>query len=316
MSTPSLSLRDLEYLVAVADYQHFGKAAEACHVSQPALSSQIAKVESLLGVKLFERSNRRVVITPDGERVAQQARVVLEEAAKIAVIAAPAAEPLCGSLRLGAIATLGPYLMPHLIPALRKNFPKLQLLLREGLTTNLAADLRAGSLDAVIAAPTFDMDGLTRFELFWEPFVLAAPRRHRLAEKASVQAADLRSEEMVLLEDGHCLSEQVVDVCPSNRRGNFKTFHATSMETLRHLVAAGFGCTLIPQLAVASSQGLQKLIEYRTFTGKPVGRKIVLVCRSRFSRMQDMETLAAFVRKSVAPLFETVKPQRRGMKND
>ena len=161
------------------------------------------------------------------------------------------------------------------------------------------------ALDAVIAAPTFEMDGLRQFELFWEPFVLAAPKRHRLTGKSSVQAADLRSDEMVLLEDGHCLSEQVVEVCPSSRRGNFKTFHATSMETLRHLVAAGFGCTLMPQLAVPSSQGLQKLIEYRPFTGKPVGRKVILACRSRFSKMKDIETLAGFIRESVAPLFNT-----------
>lgn len=302
MNVSALSLRDLEYLVAVADHQHFGKAAEACHVSQPAMSSQIAKVENVLGIKLFERSNRRVVITPDGTRVTKQARVVLEEAAKIAAFAAPAAEPLSGSLRLGTIATLGPYLMPHLIPKLRKNFPKLQLLLREGLTAGLVADLRAGSLDAVIAAPTFEMDGLTSFELFWEPFMLAAPKHHKLAGKSSVQAADLRSEEMVLLEDGHCLSDQIAEVCPSNRRGNFKEFHATSLETLRHLVAAGFGYTLIPQLAVQRSHGLEKLIQYRPFTGKPVGRKIVMVCRSRYSRMKDMETLAEFIRANVRPV--------------
>jgi LysR family hydrogen peroxide-inducible transcriptional activator len=299
MNVSALSLRDLEYLVAVADHQHFGQAAEACHVSQPALSSQISKVENLLGVKLFERSNRRVLITPDGKRIADQARLVLEEAAKIALLAGPAGEPLCGSLRLGIIATLGPYLMPHLIPRLRKTFPKLQLLLREGLTADLVSDLRAGSLDAVIAAPTFDMEGLKTTELFWEPFVLAAPKRHRLTEKSSLQATDLRSEEMILLEDGHCLREQVVDVCPTNRRGNFKEFHATSMETLRHLVAAGFGCTLIPQLAVKSRDSLQRLIQYRNFTGKPVGRKIILVCRSRFARVEDVETLAEFIRKNV-----------------
>jgi len=295
----ALSLRDLEYVVAVADHQHFGKAAETCHVSQPALSSQIAKVENLLGVKLFERSNRRVTITPDGLRVAEQARVVLEEAAKIAVLAAPRTEPLSGLLRLGAIATLGPYLMPHLIPKLRAQYPKLQLLLREGLTANLVADLRTASLDAVIAAPTFDMDGLKAFELFWEPFLLATPKDHRLAGKTSVQASDLRSEEMVLLEDGHCLRDQIVDVCPTNRRGNFKEFHATSMETLRHLVAAGFGCTLIPQLALNSTPGLQKLIRYRPFKGKPVGRKIVLVCRSRFSRINDIDVLSKFIRANV-----------------
>jgi LysR family hydrogen peroxide-inducible transcriptional activator len=299
MKVSALSLRDLEYLVAVADHQHFGQAAEACHVSQPALSSQIGKVENLLGVKLFERSNRRVLITPDGKRIADQARLVLEEAAKIALLAAPAREPLCGSLRLGIIATLGPYLMPHLIPKLRKTFPKLQLLLREGLTADLVSDLRTGSLDAVIAAPTFDMDGLNATELFWEPFVLAAPKRHRLTEKSSLQAADLRSDEMILLEDGHCLREQVVDACPTNRRGNFKEFHATSMETLRHLVAAGFGCTLIPHLAVQSRDNLHGLIQYRSFTGKAVGRKIILVCRSRFARMKDVDTLAEFIRKNV-----------------
>ena len=299
MNVSALSLRDLEYLVAVADHQHFGQAAEACHVSQPALSSQISKVETLLGVKLFERSNRRVLITPDGKRIADQARLVLEEAAKIALLAAPAGEPLCGSLRLGIIATLGPYLMPHLIPRLRKTFPKLQLLLREGLTADLVSDLRSGSLDAVIAAPTFDMEGLNATELFWEPFVLAAPKRHRLTEKSSLQASDLRSDEMILLEDGHCLREQVVDVCPTNRRGNFKEFHATSMETLRHLVAAGFGCTLMPQLAVKSRDSLHRLIQYRNFSGKPVGRKIVLVCRSRFARMKDIETLAEFIRNNV-----------------
>jgi LysR family hydrogen peroxide-inducible transcriptional activator len=308
MNVSSLSLRDLEYLVAVADHQHFGKAAEACHVSQPALSSQVAKLENLLGVKLFERSNRRVAITSEGQLVAEQARVVLEEAAKIPLLAARVAEPLCGSLRLGAIATVGPYLMPHLIPKLRKHFPKLQLLLREGLTANLVAELRSGSLDAVIAASTSDMEGLTASELFWEPFVLAAPRHHRLSGKTSVQATDLRSEEMVLLEDGHCLRNQMVDVCPRNRRGNFKEFHATSLETLRHLVASGVGCTLIPQLALKSSHGLQKLIRYRPFTGKPVGRKIVLVCRSRFSRMKDLEVLAEFIRANVKPLL--VAPRR------
>src|ERR1051326_4831099 len=165
MNVSSLSLRDLEYVVAVADYQHFGKAAGACHVSQPALSSEIAKVEHLLGIRLFERSNRRVVITPDGKLIADQARIVLEEAAKIALLAAPRGEPLSGSLRLGMIATLGPYLMPHLIPKIGRDFPKLRLLLREGLTADLVAGLRAGSLDAVIAAPTFDMDGLMSVEL-------------------------------------------------------------------------------------------------------------------------------------------------------
>ena len=258
MNIPALSLRDLEYLVAVADHQHFGKAAEACHVSQPALSSQIAKLESLLGVTLFERSNRRVVITPDGERVAQQARVVLEEAAKIAVVAAPASRAAhwfvasWSDRDARAVSDAASY------SSATETFSETAAASARRPDRDLVADLRAGALDAVIAAPTFEMDGLRQFELFWEPFVLAAPKRHRLTGKSSVQAADLRSDEMVLLEDGHCLSEQVVEVCPSSRRGNFKTFHATSMETLRHLVAAGFGCTLMPQLAVPVVSGFAK----------------------------------------------------------
>jgi LysR family transcriptional regulator, hydrogen peroxide-inducible genes activator len=296
MNISSLTLRDLEYLVAVADRRHFGKAADACHVSQPALSAQIRKIEDFLGVQLFERSNRNVVITPIGDQVARQARVVLEEAVKIAALAQETTEPLSGSFRLGAIATLGPYLMPHLLGPLRKRFPKLELLMKEGLTDELIEDLRNGALDAVLAAPTFDTDGLRVIPLFEEPFLVAVPKGHALASKGSVRTRDLNSEEMVLLEDGHCLRNQTVEVCPSNRRGKFREFQATSLETLRHLVASGFGYSLIPRLAVDSNDRLKNLIAYRPFEGKPVGRTIVLVCRERFGRMNDIETLAEFIR--------------------
>lgn len=299
MNISSLTLRDLEYLVAVADRHHFGKAADSCHVSQPALSAQIRKIKDFLEVQLFERSNRNVVITPIGEQVARQARIVLEEARKIAALVQATSQPLSGGFRLGAIATLGPYLMPYLVGALRKRFPKLELLMKEGLTGELLEDLRDGALDAVLAAPTFNTDGLKVIPLFEEPFLLAAPKGHELALKTAIRAKDLSSEDMVLLEDGHCLRNQTIEVCPSNRRGKFREFQATSLETLRHLVAAGFGYSLMPGLAVDANDRLKNLITYRSFEGKPVGRTIVLVCRERFGRMPDIETLAAFIRENL-----------------
>jgi LysR family hydrogen peroxide-inducible transcriptional activator len=299
MNISSLTLRDLEYLVAVADRRHFGKAADACHVSQPALSAQIRKIEDFLGVQLFERSNRNVVITPIGEQVARQARIVLEEAGKIATLARETSQPLSGALRLGAIATLGPYLMPHLLGPLRKKFPRLELLMKEGLTDVLIEDLRNGLLDAVLAAPTFNTEGLRVIRLFDEPFLVAAPKNHAFASRAAVRPRELNSEDMVLLEDGHCLRNQTIAVCPSNRRGKFREFQATSLETLRHLVASGFGYSLMPRLAVETNDRLKNLITYRPFEGKPVGRTIVLVSRERFARMNDIETLAEFIRDNL-----------------
>lgn len=297
MNIAALTLRDLEYLIAVADHEHFGKAALAAHVSQPALSGQIKKVEDFLGVQLFERSNRRVRITPIGAQVVEQARAVLEEARKIGELVRSEHEPLTGTLRLGAITTLGPYYLPHVLAPLRKRFPRLSLHLREGITDNLLADLRAGTLDAVLASPTAAFDeSLRTLPLFVEPFLLAAPKAHALAKKPELRSLDLRASEMVLLEDGHCLKDQSLAICPANRRGNIHQYHATSVETLRHLVASGHGYTLIPLLAATNDARLKNLICYRSFGGKPVGREIVLTCRRRFARMHDIDALADYLR--------------------
>jgi LysR family hydrogen peroxide-inducible transcriptional activator len=301
MNISWLTLRDLEYVVSVAEHQHFGRAAEACHISQPALSAQIRKVEDILGVALFERSNKRVVITAVGAAVAAQAMIVLDEAKRLTSLARATAEPLTGSFRLGVIATLGPYLMPRILGPLRKEYPNLELLLKEGLTENLIQDLRMGTLDAVLAAPTFKEDGLRSISLFSERFLLAASRSHPLARKKPLRTRDLRSEEMVLLEDGHCLRDQTMDICSTGRRGNFRDFHATSLETLRHLVASGFGYSLMPQLAVDNDRHLSGLLTYREFEGRPVGRTIVLVCRDRFPRMAEAEAFASFIRSHLPP---------------
>ncbi len=306
MNISALTLRDLQYLVAVADHVHFGKAAAASNVSQPALSAQIRKIEDFLGIQVFERSSRRVEATPAGEAVISQARIVLEEAEKIADLTHNIRKPLTGELRLAAIATVGPYLMPHILAPLRKAYPNLGLFLREGLTEELLRDLKAGLLDAIIASDTFNDPAISVIPLFFEPFLLAAPPGHPLSRKDNLSSKDLRASEMVLLEDGHCLRDQSVDICPSNRRGQIRQLHATSLETLRHLVATGFGYTLIPQLAVADDKRLKTLIRYRPFQQKAVGRRIVLGYRSRFGRVADIHELAQFLSKhlpaGVAPV--------------
>jgi LysR family hydrogen peroxide-inducible transcriptional activator len=296
MNISALTLRDLEYVVTLAEQRHFGRAAIHCHVSQPALSEQIRKVEDFLGVRLFERSNRQVVLTKLGEQIAQQCRVVLDEARKVAEIAQQQAEPLTGRFVLGAISTLAPYYLPYVIGPVRKRFPKLELRLKEGMTNALLTDLRAGSIDGVLASPTFRDNTLVSFELFFEPFMLAAPEGHPIAEKDRLKPSDLQASEMVLLEDGHCLKDQTLALCPANRRGNIRHFQITSIETLRHMVASGLGYTLIPLLAMTDDAKFRRLIRYQKFVGKPVGRSIVLVCRRSYPRIKDMELLARFLR--------------------
>lgn len=296
MNIAGLTLRDLQYVVAVAHHGHFGKAAKACHVSQPALSGQIKKIEEYLGVTLFERSQRGIAITEVGQAVVLQARIVLEEAEKIFSAAKSTHEPLTGPFRLGAIATLGPYLVPHVLGPLRKTFPKLELILREGLTEGLLEELRAGQLDAVLAARTFPEEGLHVLPLFNEPFLVALPHDHPLGRKEIVKLTDLRAADMVLLEDGHCLREQTIAVCPPNRRGSVREMHVTSLETLRHLVASGAGYTLMPMLAVNEDRRLKNLVTYRRLEGKNIGRTVVLVCRDRFPRKREVELLGDFIR--------------------
>lgn len=299
-----LTLRDLEYLVSVAEHKHFGKAALNTHVTQPALSSQIRKVENQLGVQLFERSNRKVALTLLGERVVHQARIVLEEAAKIRELTELESKPLSSRLRIGSIATVGPYFIPHLIPLIKKTYPQLDLFLKEGLTETLLSELHAGQLDAVIASPTFDNHGLDSIPLYFEPFYLALPSQHPLLKKKPIQISDLKTNEMVLLEDGHCLRDQVIETCAPRHRGLVKQFHATSLETIRQLVASSLGYTLMPALAVENPSHFRKgqfqeLVRYRKFDATSVGRWIILVFRKRFTRMQDMKVLAELIKKNL-----------------
>jgi LysR family hydrogen peroxide-inducible transcriptional activator len=246
-----MNLRDLEYLVAVAEHRHFGRAAEACFVSQPTLSTQLKKLEGELGVALVERSPRNVLLTAAGEQVVERARVILREAESIRGIARAAVDPEAGSLRMGLFPTLAPYLLPHVVPELHARFRRLELLLVEEKTEVLLQRLRDGRLDvAVLALPVHD-EGLHVEPLFSEDFLLAVPADHALASSEEpVAPSVLADQHVLLLEEGHCLREQALSVCRLAGAEERTGFRATSLETLRQMVAAGVGVTLLPRLAV------------------------------------------------------------------
>lgn len=290
-----MNLRDLTYLVAVADHLHFGKAASACHVSQPTLSMQLKKLEEFLGVQLFERGNRQVLLTPVGKEIISHARHVLQESEAIRAIARVSKDPFAGELRLGIFPTLAPYLLPKIMMQVKKRFPKLSLMLLEEKTPVILEQLKEGVLDAALLALPLHEPHVTTQELFHEPFYLAVPSSHALARKTSVTFSDLKKEEMLLLDEGHCLRDQALQVCQAIGIGEARTFRATSLETLRQMVAAGNAVTLIPELAVKPQPG----IAYIPFSKTPPSRAIGLVWRSRSSRTKLFQALGEVVKGKV-----------------
>ncbi len=298
-----MNLQDLRYLVAIAEHRHFGRAAEACFVSQPTLSTQIRKLERELGVELVERNPRHVMLTETGERVVERARTILREEAAITEIARQAHDPEAGTIRLGLFPTLGPYLLPHVVPALHARFPRLELLLVEEKTEQVLDHLRDGSLDAgVLALPVHD-DRLHVEPLFEEAFVLAVPAGHELAdEDGPVPSSVLRGQSVLLLEDGHCLRDQALSVCHlagASERGGFR---ATSLETLRQMVAAGVGMTLLPRLAVAPPVPAQPGVRVRPFLDPPPSRRIAMCWRHTHPARAFLPSLAALLRDLPADL--------------
>ncbi len=299
-SLAGLSLRDLEYAVTVAELRHFGRAAERCHVSQPTLSEQIRKLEAMLGVVLFERLPRRVEVTPQGAPLIDQARAVLREARGLLDVAQQQAEPLQGQLRLGVIATLGPYYLPALLQDVRRQFPGLVLRLHEGRTADLTEALEQAELDAALLALPAPSAALTGLELFFEPFLLACPQGHPLQRSAEVSLEHLPTADLLLLEEGHCLRDQALSLCRVPRNGREERF-ASSLEMLRHMIAAGEGFSLLPQLAVEGRTDLAGLIGLRRFGQSGVGRRIGLVWRGTDPRRDGFQALAAFLRQ-MSPL--------------
>ena len=311
-----MTLQDLRYVVTLAETRNFARAAKACYVSQPTLSTQIKKLEDELGLALFERTNKRVMPTPAGFELIVQARVVLEEAEKLQQMAQQALDPMAGPLRLGVIPTLGPYLLPHLVPQLRADYPRLSLYLREDLTANLIERLRSGALDAILLALPIQTDGLELIELFREPFVMALPKDSPLAGKSEVMETDLMGVQLLLLEDGHCLRDQALAVCGLPQPRGAEDFRGSSLETLRQMVAAGVGCTLLPALAAdaAGAGGTKltsdRLIELRPFAAPVPSRTIGLAARRGFPRMEMVRAFAELIKRH-APQGVALIPSSR-----
>jgi LysR family hydrogen peroxide-inducible transcriptional activator len=293
-----MNLRDVSYLIAVAETQHFGKAAERCFVSQPTLSGQIKKLEEELGVTVFERTNRSVTITPIGEQILTHARLLVEQAETIRQLARAHRDPLAGPLRVGAIPTLSPYLMPLVLVPLKRKYPQLKLVLSEELTETLLQRLRNHEIDAaLLATPAPDPD-LATIPLFQEPFWLAHPSNHPLYNKDEITRHDLEQVEMLLLADGHCLAHQVMEVCGLMDRpqhGEMADLRAASLETLLQLVGAGFGCTLVPALAVRGGWMTDSGIIARRLELPEAYRRVELVFRNSFPRRAAVEAFAAVV---------------------
>jgi LysR family hydrogen peroxide-inducible transcriptional activator len=303
-----MTLTELKYIVAVARERHFGKAADACFVSQPTLSVAVKKLEEELDVKLFERSANEITVTALGEEIVRQAQSVLEQAANIKDIAKRGKDPLSGALKLGVIYTIAPYLLPDLVRQVITHLPQMPLMLQENFTVKLLEMLRTGEIDCAILAEPFPDAGLAVAPLYDEPFFAAVPSQHPLAKLSSVTTEALKSETMLLLGSGHCFRDHVLEVCPefarfsSDAEGIRKSFEGSSLETIKHMVAAGMGITLVPRLSVPS-QALQpskrrrdddfvKYLPVQDGEGvPPPTRRVVLAWRRSFTRYEAIAAL-------------------------
>lgn len=290
-----MSLRDYEYFVAVAEEQHFSKAAERCHVSQPTLSVQLRKMEERLGVSLFERHPRRVVLTFAGHAVLAKIRQMLRLEGEITQLAQAAQNPLVGRYKLGIIPTIAPYLLPRLIPFQRENTPELTPVLQESRTETLVKNLREGTLDtAILALPLDDIDDLAVTPLYTENFYLALPENHPLAEQETIRTEQLGRGELLLLEEGHCLREHALEVCHLLGAAQNMELRASSLETLRHMVMAGQGVTLLPELALEPGENIPTwpnlaIRRIATSEGRPPLRQVGLVCRYGYPRAHALK---------------------------
>ena len=296
---PRVNLRDLKYILAVAETRHFGRAAARCFVSQPTLSGQIKKLEDELDVVIFERTNRSVEITPVGEVILTHARLALEQAEAIEQVARAHQDPFAGPLRIGAIPTLSPYLMPLVLVPLKRTYPKLRLVLSEEITDALLARLAHHEIDAALLATPVDATDFDTMPLFDEPFWLAHPVNHPLNGRDEISAQDLEDIDLLLLADGHCLTHQVMEVCRLAERpthGEMADLRAASLETLLQLVGAGFGCTLVPALAIRSGCMTDNGVMTRPLDLPDAYRRISLVYRRSFPRRRTLEAFADIVR--------------------
>lgn len=290
-----MNLRDLRYLVALADTRHFGKAALRCHVSQPTLSAQLKKLEEYLGVDLIERQPRRVALTPIGEQIVARARRIVDDSDALLALARSQRNPLSGSLKLALIPTIGPYLLPLIAKQLRKQLPDLKLMLYEYQTEPLVQALRAGEIDMGVLALPIHADGVETQKLYEEEFVIALPKNHRLAERSTLKLDDLKGDSLLLLEDGHCLRDQALEICSRADLDEDQDYRATSLETLRQMVAAGMGVTLLPKLACSGPFATNKSVLIKPFPKPAPTRTVGAIWRKSSTRIGAIKAISEVI---------------------
>ncbi|MCG2585372.1 LysR substrate-binding domain-containing protein [Massilia sp. TS11] len=296
-----MTLTELKYIVAVARARHFGHAAEACFVAQPTLSVAIKKLEDELGVVLFERGGSEVSVTPLGAQIVAQAERVLEQTAAIKELAKQNKDPLSGPLRLGVIYTIGPYLLPPLVKTMIDTLPQMPLVLQENFTARLLDMLRQGELDAAIMALPLPEHGMAVAPLYDEPFVVAVPRNHPWTKRKAIPAEDLKNETMLLLGNGHCFRDQVLEVCPEMARfaapgnGMQRSFEGSSLETIRHMVASGIGLTVLPRASVPDMHPADGMLRFLPFEEPAPSRRVVIVWRKSFTRKAAIDAVCQAV---------------------
>jgi LysR family transcriptional regulator, hydrogen peroxide-inducible genes activator len=303
-----MTLTELRYIVAVAREQHFGRAAEACFVSQPTLSVAIRKLEDELGVTLFERRPNHVALTPIGKQVVQQAQRALQEADAVKQIAAMSKDQLALPLRLGVIYTIGPYLLPHLVPRLRELAPNMALRLEENFTWRLTEMLQQGELDVIIISKPFSETGLVTMDLYDEPFMVALPPGHPWESRESIDPGEIAQENMLLLGAGHCFRDQVIDTCPDVNRsrtaGTAKTLEGGSLETIRYMVASGAGISILPCTSVSNVNPAHNLLVIRPFHAPAPVRRVALAWRKSFPRPDAIAVLEQAIRACQLPCVQ------------
>ena len=298
-----MTLTDLRYLVALAHERHFGRAAEKCHVSQPTLSVAVKKVEEELGIQLFERSASEVKITETGRRIVAQAERVLMEASQIQEIAAAGKDPLAGPLRVGVIYTIGPYLLPRLIPRVHQLAPRMPLIIQENFTARLAEALKRGELDVIIISLPFDEAGVVAQPVYDEPFRVLMPAGHAWNAENEIDPQHLADDQLLLLGAGNCFRDQVLEVCPSCRNigGLQRTLEGSSLETIRHMVATGLGVTVLPSSAADEMAAQNPLVAVRPFSQPEPSRRVAIAWRVTYPRSGAIDVLRAAILDSALP---------------
>lgn len=302
-----MTLTELRYVVALAQERHFGRAAQKCFVTQPTLSLALAKLEEELGVKLFERNKNEVLVTSRGQAIVEQARRVLDEVGKIQHLVRGGQDQLSGALRVGAIPTIGPYLLPDLIPILRKRAPSMPLVIEENLTGNLAPMLREGELDVVIIALPFALPGVKTELVYEEPFSVVVPEGHRWQNRKGVKPTELSEENLLVLNSGHCFREQVLEACPGQSNTALPEGRAgSSLETIRNMVASGLGVSVLPASALTARYA-SKLLKVVPFSAPVPSRKVALAWRASFDRPAAVQLLAEAIRAAKMPCLKMAR---------